>query len=53
MKQEDFEEYIAYIQNKKFVSSRKDSLVVNNFYTLITIAMVCIAIYLYTNYVAN
>jgi hypothetical protein len=51
MKQKDFEEYIADLQNKKFVTSRKDSIIINNFYSIVTIIIICIAIILYTNYV--
>jgi len=53
MKQEDFEEYIAHLQNKSFKTSRKDSAIINNLYTLITIVIVSIAIVVYTNYVVK
>jgi len=51
MKQNDFVEYIDKLQNKRFVTTRRDSLIVNNLYSLITIVIVSIAILIYTNYV--
>ena len=51
MKQDDFVDYINTLQNKKFTTNRKASLIVNNFYSLITIVIISISIILYTNYV--
>jgi hypothetical protein len=51
MKQEDFEEYIKTLQNKKFQTSKRPSLIINNFYSLITIVIISIVIIIYTNYV--
>lgn len=51
MKQDDFEEYINNLQTKEFETSRRPSLIVNNFYSLITIVIISIAIIIYTNYV--
>ncbi len=51
MKQDDFEEYIKHLQNKKFVTSRRPSLIINNFYSIVTIVIISIAIIIYTNYV--
>ncbi|MCK5110434.1 MAG: hypothetical protein KAQ94_02855 [Arcobacteraceae bacterium] len=51
MKQEDFEEYIQTLHNKQFETSRKPSAIVNNFYSLITIVIISIAIIIYVNYV--
>lgn len=51
MKQDDFEEYIDTLQNKKYVTSRKPSSIISNMYSLITIVIISIAIVVYTNYV--
>ncbi len=51
MRQDDFEEYINKLENKKFVTSRSPSLIINNFYSLITIVIISITIILYVNYV--
>ncbi len=51
MKQDDFVEYIKHLENKKFTTSRKDSTIVVNFYSLITIVIISIAIIIYTGYV--
>jgi len=51
MKQDDFVEHINYLQNKKFVTSRKQSTIIVNFYSLITIVIISIAIVIYTNYI--
>jgi hypothetical protein len=51
MKQNDFIDYINSLKNKKFTTNRKPSLIVNNFYSLITIIIISISIILYTNYV--
>jgi len=51
MKQEDFEEYIKHLQTKKFQTSKRPSLMVNNFYSIITIAIMSIAIILYVNFI--
>jgi len=51
VKQEEFEEYINELQNKEFITNRRPSLIVNNFYSLITIVIISIAILIYTNYV--
>jgi len=39
------------IDNKEFKSTKKQSIIVNNFFSLITIIMMSIAIILYVNYV--
>jgi len=44
-------EYINELIDKKYTKERKQSVVVNNFYSLITIGIISIAILLYTNYV--
>jgi len=44
-------EYIKELMEHKYTKERKQSIVINNFYTLLTIGMVSIAIILYTNYV--
>ncbi len=44
-------EYINELIQKKYTKERRQSTVVNNFYSLITIGMISIAILLYTNYV--
>ncbi len=51
MKQEDFEEYVKYLQNKKFVTSRRPSAIIGNFYMLVTIVIMSICIIIYVNYV--
>ena len=51
MKQEDFEEYVQEQQNKEFITNRRPSQIVNNFYALITIVIVSIAILVYTKYI--
>ena len=51
MKQDDFVEYVQHLQNKEFVTSRKPSLIINNFYSLITIVIISVAIVIYTNYI--
>jgi hypothetical protein len=51
MKQDDFEDYIKTLQNKEYTTSRRPSLIVNNFYSLITIIIISISILIYTNYV--
>jgi hypothetical protein len=51
MQQEDFEEYISSLKNTKFQTTRKPSVIINNFYTLITIVIISIAIVVYVNYV--
>ena len=51
MKQDDFVEYIKHLENKKFVTSRRDSTIIVNFYSLITIIIISIAIIIYTAYV--
>jgi hypothetical protein len=51
LKQDDFKDYIENLQNKQFVTSRRPSLIVNNFYSLITIVIISIAIIIYTNYI--
>ena len=49
MKQEDFEEYIYELQNKKFKTNRRTSTIINNFYTLVTIVIMTITIVIYVN----
>jgi len=44
-------EYINELIEQKYTKTRKQSVVINNFYSLMTIGMICIAILLYTNYV--
>ena len=45
-------EYIKELQEKSdFKTTRKQSVIINNFFSLITIIMVTIAILLYVNYV--
>jgi len=44
-------EYINELIDKKYTKTRKQSVIINNFYSLMTIGMICIAILLYTNYV--
>jgi len=51
MKHEDFVEYIKELENKEFVTSRQPSTIINNFYTLITIVIISVAIIVYTNYI--
>ena len=51
MKHDDFVEYVQRLQNKKFVTSRKPSTIIGNFYSLITIVIVSISILIYTNFI--
>jgi hypothetical protein len=52
MKHEDFVEYVEELRNKKFKTNRPASLIINNFYSLITIIIISLAIIVYSNYVA-
>ena len=51
MKQDEFEEHIKKLQSKEFKTNRKASTIINNFYSLITIIIMSVAIILYVNYV--
>lgn len=42
---------IRRLQRDGYTKERKQSLVVNNFYAIITIGVVCIAMIFYTNYI--
>jgi cell division protein FtsL len=44
-------EYINELQNKRLKSNRRQSTVINNFYSLITIIIMCVTIIFYTVYV--
>ena len=44
-------EHIKELQEKKFKTTRKQSIIVNNFFSLISIIVICITIILYINYV--
>jgi len=44
-------ENIKKIEVKSIRVPRKDSLVINNFYSLITIVIMCVVIIWYTNYI--
>jgi len=44
-------EYINELQNKDIKSKRRQSTVINNFYSLITIIIMCVTIIFYTVYV--
>jgi len=44
-------EYIKELQKNNFVSTRRQSIVLNNFYSIITIIVVCVSIIFYINYV--
>jgi len=44
-------EYINELQNKEIKSKKRQSTVINNFYSLITIIIMCVTIIFYTVYV--
>jgi hypothetical protein len=44
-------EYINELQNKELKSQRKQSIVINNFYSLMTIIIMCVATIFYTVYI--
>jgi hypothetical protein len=44
-------ELLEKIENRKFKYQKKQSLVVNNFFTIITIAIMSIVIIWYVNYI--
>lgn len=43
--------YINSLINKEFVTTRKQSTILNNTYSLITIVIITIAIIIYTNFI--
>ena len=44
-------EQINELIETKYIKQRKQSVVVNNFYSILTIGMVCISILFYTHYI--
>jgi len=44
-------DYINKLIQKKYTSTRKQNIIVNNFYSLLTIAIMSVAIMLYVNFV--
>ena len=42
---------IKELQHKSYKATKKQSTVINNFYSIITIAVVCVSIIYYTTYV--
>ncbi|MEA3383360.1 MAG: hypothetical protein U9Q20_01605 [Campylobacterota bacterium] len=44
-------EHIAELQEKSYKTTKKQSVVINNFFSLITIIIISITIILYVNYV--
>ncbi|MEA2019263.1 MAG: hypothetical protein U9N59_12515 [Campylobacterota bacterium] len=50
-KYDDRIEYINELQNKVFKSEKRQSTVINNFYSLITIIIMCVSVIFYTVYV--
>jgi uncharacterized protein YpmB len=44
-------EYIQELQEKVYESTKKQSIIINNFYSIITIIIVCVAIIFYTVYI--
>lgn len=44
-------EHIKELQEKQYKTTKKQSIIINNFFSLISIIVICITIILYINYV--
>ncbi|RLA83302.1 MAG: hypothetical protein DRG78_04810 [Epsilonproteobacteria bacterium] len=44
-------EYINELQTKEIKTSRRQSIIINNFYSLMTIIIMCVAVIFYTVYI--